>query len=281
MKKIYLFSAMVMIVAMTSCSSKKGEVKQFVEQFAEALSKKDMTSINSMYSLANASDSLSFSIEGGEITVEEGDSAGLYVAKVNDKELSLRVADDGTVKIVDSRNVLAYGENKMKFALATGWIEEGMSDAQLAECFADTSFVKYLSENLVKELANNVRVSQDWEFSMHPMEMSARMSDGTLKTVPLQFVVVNNTPYDISADDYIIEAIVAYLRVAGVGNQKKEVKGENLSANSTTKVKYNLTPVYKDPNLFEDVVSSKIVFKLSEEELLQKYFIPKGGEYKN
>lgn len=278
-KLVFLFLSTTIMVVLISCNSQTAEVKRLITQFAEAVNNNDSTAICSMYPLAGACDSILFSIQGADINVEKGDTVGVFIAKVNDKELSVKVDEDGTMAIVDSRNVLSYGKKKKEFALASGWIEDGMSDAQMAERFADNGFIEYLGSSLIKELNNNVRV-QDWEYSMNPMEMSARMIEGSLKTTPLQFVVVNNTPYDIEAEDYVIEAEISYLRVAGVDNQKKEVKGETLGANSTIKVKYNLQPVYDDPNLFEDVVSSKIVLNISEEEALQKYFIPKGGEYK-
>ena len=81
---------------------------------------------------------------------------------------------------------------------------------------------------------------------------------------------------DNDVDDYVIEAVISYLRVAGVDDQKKEIKGDALKANSKTTVKYNLSPVYDDPGLFSDVVSSRVIIK---EEAIQKYYTPKGNEY--
>ena len=277
MKKLfYLFMVVAIMVIVTSCDSKKSEVKNFVMQFSQSLSENDTAFIHSAYPCSAECDSLSFPVDEKAIQVEEGDTAGIYVVKNNDKELVVTIADDGTMTIVDSRNVFSYAVSKKNFALATGWIEDGMSDSQMAERFADKDFINYLGSTLIKELTNNLRV-QDWEYSMSPMEMSAR----SLSYVPLQFIVVNNTPYDIAAEDYHIDATISYLRVAGVDNQKKEVNGEAIGANSSIKIKYNLSPVYNDPNLFEDVVSEKIALNISEEEALQKYFIPKGGEYKS
>lgn len=274
-KNCILFAIVSIVFCLSSCNSKKSEVKEFVIQFAQALSDRDSSFIYSAYPYSAACDSLSFDIEEDAIQVEKGDSSDLYVVKDNDKELVVKWAKADAITIVDSRNVLSFGESKKKFALATGWIEDGMSDVQIAERFGDIGFVNYLSSNLIKELTNNLRV-QDWEYSMSPMEMSAR----SLKYVPLQFVVVNNTPYDIAAEDYQIEAVISYLRVAGVNNQTKSINGEAIGANSSVKIKYDLSPVYNDPNLFEDVVSKKVKLTISEEEALQRYFIPKGGEYK-
>ncbi|MBO4613405.1 MAG: hypothetical protein J5671_09615 [Bacteroidaceae bacterium] len=278
MKRNYLFliAFIVLISLLSSCNSKKSEVKKFVLTFSEAVAQHDTLSINNLYPLASTCDSLcSFSEKDG-ISIEESDTPDKFIAKIGDKELTIVFAEDGTMSITDSRNILNYPQSQISFGLATGWIEKGMSDAEMAERFADEGFVSYLSESLSKELANNLRVS-GWEYSMHPMEMSA-MGD-RLKHVPLQFIVVNNTPYDIAAEDYVIEIVVNYLRVAGVGDQKMEVNGESLSANSKTKVKYNLKPVYGDPNLFQDIVRHEIVLKAPAAEILQKYFIPKGGEY--
>lgn len=261
----------VMMVCMVSCDSHKAEIEKKITIFEQALASNDSNTIRTIYPLAASCDSIDFSIGDADIDIEKGDSIGRYIAKLNDKELTIEVSDDGKITFVDSRNVLLYGKKKMEFAQSTGWIEEGMSDAQIIQRFADKGFINYLSSTVMKELNSNLQVLK-WERAMD----YDRMLQSGIKYVPLQFTVANNTPYDIAADDYVIEAVISYLRVAGVDDQKKEIKGDALKANSKTTVKYNLSPVYGDPVLFSDVVSSRVIIK---EEAIQKYYAPKGNEY--
>lgn len=273
-KPFYLFMMCVMMICFVSCDSHKAEIKKNITMFAQALSSNDSNTVRSIYPLAAACDSIDFSVGDADITIEKGDSIGRYIAKVNDKELIIEVSGDSTMTFVDSRNVLLYSKKKRDFALATGWIEEGMSDAQVTQRFADKDFVSYLGSSVMKELNSNLQVLKG-ECTVGYF----RLLEGDLKYVPLQFKVANNTPYDIAADDYIIEAVISYMRAAGVDDQKKEIKGEALKANSKTTIKYNLSPVHGEPGLFGDVVSSRIIIKLSEEEALQKYYTPQGNEY--
>lgn len=273
-KPFYLFMMCVMMICFVSCDSHKAEIKKNITMFAQALSSNDSNTVRSIYPLAAACDSIDFSVGDADITIEKGDSIGRYIAKVNDKELIIEVSGDSTMTFVDSRNVLLYSKKKRDFALATGWIEEGMSDAQVTQRFADKDFVSYLGSSVMKELNSNLQVLKG-ECTVDYF----RLLEGDLKYVPLQFKVANNTPYDIAADDYIIEAVISYMRAAGVDDQKKEVKGEALKANSKTTIKYNLSPAHGEPGLFGDVVSSRIIVKLSEEEALQKYYTPQGNEY--
>lgn len=266
--------SVMMVCLISSCDSHKTEIKNKISMFAQALSSNDSNTIRSIYPLAATCDSIDFSVGDADIAIEKGDSIGRYIAKVNDKELIVEVSDDGNITFVDSRNVLLYSKKKRDFAISTGWIEEGMSDAQIIQRFADKDFVKYLSSTVMKELNSNLKVLKYGR----AVDYDQMLQSGS-RYVPLQFIVANNTPYDIAAEDYMIEAVISYLRVAGVDDQKKEVKGEALKANSKTTIKYNLSPVYGDPLLFSDVVSSRIIIKLSEEEALQKYYAPKGNEY--
>lgn len=278
MKRIVCFSimAIVMMVLLSSCDSKKSKVERVVKAFAEAVSQKDAQTISTVYPTAATCDSLSLFSQEEKINVEKTETEGTFVAKVGDKEFTVVEGEDGTMTITDSRNVFCYPQKKTALGLATGWIEEKMSDAEMAERFADTSFVSFLSETLFNEMKGKVRVI-DWIYGMRPMDIFG----SGMKYVPLQFKVDNDTDYDIAPEDYVIEIVVSYLRVAGVGNKTMEVKGETLPANSSTIIKYNLKPVYDDPNLFEGVDGKKLVFKLSKEEMLQKYFVPKGGEYQS
>ena len=270
-KTFYMLMMCVMMVCMVSCDSHKAEIEKKITIFEQALASNDSNTIRTIYPLAASCDSIDFSIGDADIDIEKGDSIGRYIAKLNDKELTIEVSDDGKITFVDSRNVLLYGKKKMDFAQSTGWIEEGMSAAQIIQRFADKGFINYLSSTVMKELNSNLQVLK-WERAMD----YDRMLQSGIKYIPLQFTVANNTPYDIAADDYVIEAVISYLRVAGVDDQKKEIKGDALKANSKTTVKYNLSPVYDDPGLFSDVVSSRVIIK---EEAIQKYYTPKGNEY--
>ena len=278
MKRIIYFPivAFVMVGLLSSCDSKKSEVERVVKAFAEAVSQKDAQAIGTVYPAAATCDSLSLFSPEEKINVEKTETEGTFLAKVGDKEFTVVEAEDGTMTITDSRNVFSYPPKKIALGLATGWIEEKMSDAEKAERFADTSFVQFLGETLFNEMKGKVRFV-DWIYGMRPMDIFG----SGMKYIPLQFKVDNDTDFDIAPEDYVLEIVVSYLRVSGVGNKTMEVKGEALPANSSTIIKYNLKPVYDDPNLFEGIDGRKVVFKLSKEEMLQKYFVPKGGEYQS
>ena len=190
----------VMMVCMVSCDSHKAEIEKKITIFEQALASNDSNTIRTIYPLAASCDSIDFSIGDADIDIEKGDSIGRYIAKLNDKELTIEVSDDGKITFVDSRNVLLYGKKKMDFAQSTGWIEEGMSDAQIIQRFADKGFINYLSSTVMKELNSNLQVLK-WERAMD----YDRMLQSGIKYIPLQFTVANNTPYDIAADDYVIE----------------------------------------------------------------------------
>lgn len=260
MKKLALFACAGLLLA--SCS-KYGDVKQFVTDFAATVTTGDKAAIQKMYPDAALADSLAIDFQKDSLQVEEnGDT---FVVHLNaNSSMSIVKDEEGELKIADSHGLFAYAADRMVFGLKTGWITPDMNDGEIARQFSDTTFVKYLATKTVEEIKSQFRVKGiSYNYSSGQMVYD-KYYGGMAPAVLVNANVINQSEYEISGSDY--QVYVGYSRF------NQTFPGKDMKPGETQTFTLKASPQ-------EAMGTASVRFMLSDEELLAKYFTPKGGEY--
>ncbi len=248
----------------TSCSDVKQEVKQFAADFATKVSNNQKDSLLAVWPDVAKADSLALTFSPDSIVVEETDREGQFKVSFGQRaDIVVNKGEDGNISIIESRGLFAYPDRKLSFAKLTGWIEKGMNDLEIAERFQDTLFVASLGNSILKEIKNSLVIVDD---HYDPMELSG------LGHTTWHITVHNKSPYDISKTDY---HVLGVLENENGRKTSKSIPGIDISSNSTSDILYKVNisniPAANAP---------KIVLDINTEDVVTKYYIPKGNEYK-
>ena len=253
MKKLSTFCIIAFsMLLLVSCTERK--MSKFSEEFATAVTNNDTAAIAKMYPDSKIAEKLSIDFVKDSLSVEE--RADTFVVNIgSDKSLSIVKSEDGELRIVDSHGLFSYPQNRMDFALKTGWVKQGMSDLTIAEQFADTTFINYLVQKTVGQIKSQLIVKGiGYNFS----------NSGPHGTMVVIATVTNKSEYEISGSDY--EVTVKWY------DQNKTHNGEDIKPGESKTFTLSTEPA-------EGNGSASIRFTCSDAELLTKYFIPKGVEY--
>ncbi len=255
MKKLSTLSIIAMtMLLLASCTESK--MKQFAEEFATAVNNNDKEAIAKMYPDAKVAEKLAIDFNKDSLSVEE--RADTFVVNLGgDKSLSIVKTEEGELKIADSHGLFSYPKERMDFALKTGWVKPEMSDLKVAEQFKDTMFIRYLAQKNAGQIKTKLVVKSVNDISQAEFEFrSGLMTYAT--------TIGNDSEYEIPGSFY--EIITDYGGEHRVTNGKDIKPGERKSFSMQFRVS-EITP------------SSTIRFKVSDADLLAKFFTPKGGEY--
>lgn len=248
----------------TSCSGVKQEVKQFAADFATKVSNNQKDSLLAIWPDVAKADSLALAFSPDSIVVEETETEGYFkVSFGQGANIVVKKGENGNFSVIESRGLFAYPDRKLSFAKLTGWIEKGMNDLEIAERFQDTLFVASLGNSILKEIKNSLVIVDD---HYDPMELTG------LGHTSWHITVQNKSSYDISKTDY---HVLGFLENENGRKSSKSIPGIDISSNSTSDILYDL----KRGN-FPTVVSPKIILDINTEDVVTKYYIPKGNEYK-
>lgn len=158
MKKIkYLLLGMIAVMA--SCvGGGNDEVKNFAIDFATKISKNQVDSIRAFYPDAEKMDSFALSYSPDSIKVEETDQPNLFkVTFSNTANMMVECSEDGKMVIKKSDGLYAIDPARLDFALKTGWIANGMTDAEMAERLQDNEFESTLQAKFVKDIKSKLK----------------------------------------------------------------------------------------------------------------------------
>lgn len=245
----------ITVVMLLLCSCTESKMKNFAEKFVTAVASNDTTAIAQMYPNANIADKLSLNFTKDSVTVEEvADTFVVYLG--NGKSLSILKDEEGELYIADSHGVFSYPEERMDFALKTGWIDKDMSDLKIAEQFKDTMFINYLAQKNAGQIKTKLVVKS----------INYKSSDSDFYSGLMTWVttIANESEFEIPGSFY--EVFTDYLRWHKKYDGKDIKPGERHTFTLTVETN-------------EGEPSSRIRFKVSDADLLAKFFTPKGGEY--
>ena len=262
MKKTYLtpiFSIALILglAATSSCggkSSPEKEVKNYAEFFVEILSANQRDSLQNAYEDIVFADSIT-PLTADSISVKaENDS--LFLVSFG-RGVSMKVKRDstGNMKVIESKGLFVFPPVKLEIAKKTGMWNDSLTDMQLAERLQDKGFFAQL------ELLAQARASQ--LITIDKFE-TTKAGTGFNK-------LTNNTDVDIKGSDY--EIVKRYENKATKEKLTPEAfPGEDIRARGSIEV-----PSDVSKTMFSEV--SDVHFKLSGEELYNKFSTPTGHEY--
>ena len=259
---------MALAAIVASCESDvKEEVKQFAVDFATKVSNNDKAGVTALYADAAKADSLAIKFVADSVSVTEAEGEGKFKVSFGpDAEMLVTRDAEGKMTVTESRGLFAWPADTLAFAKGTGLWEAGFNDVQLAERMADKGFRSWLVDRFVKDLAKNLKVKGDMKVIK---EIPFALAEGTVGAT-----VVNNSPYAISGDDYVVvfRFVSIYAGMAEEHSLHKE-PGKDVGPNSSVMV----TTGFGLHNFPE---SAYVDAKISHQELFNKYYKPTGNEYK-
>ena len=269
MKKPILLNVILLFLLLLVSCDKNKEIKQFATDFAAVVQSGNKSEITKMYPEAAAADSLNFAFDKEKAVIEEVEGKG-WKLTLGDNQFVIieRTKPDGSLSIIESHGVFAIPKAQMDFGLKTGLLKADMSDATIAEQLSDTAFISYVSDIFLKTFKEKFRIKR----------VSDNRSDyGSDWTGGGEWFVTigNDLDIDVSGSDYQVVISSPIYR-----DEKEILDGKDIYAGSQETLKsshLNFNRFYNwdvDPTI-------KLVFNLSDIDILNKYFVPKGDEYSN
>lgn len=276
----------MMLVVLSACESRKA--KNFVNEFATAYAAGDYTQMVQMYPDSKSFALAEASAESFEVSVEpvEGQE-GTYKATLNEGiELTVKQADGGFV-IESSRGLLQLPSD-MTFATGTGQYKAELTDLENAQRLADQGFVRWVLNDVVKELDKKVKVvSNDWAIT------SRRATDWfdpahkdpicEKYNADIKVTVQNELDSEISADAFsVVSSVytVAYFTEPAKCAKTTNVQTKTIAAHSSIVLTYPFSGEgdYVEGMGWIDHVQSVLSFNI-ENLNASALYKPHGGEY--
>lgn len=266
--------AFAIMIVISSCDSKKSEIKEIAKRFVTALNEQDRITVYEIYPAAKQlMDLLPESIETKGIKVSVDDSTGIYTVILNserDQRIVFKTDSIGSFKIEDSYGILQFDSISREFAVRAGIPIKQFSDRMFAEImnedslFMSTINLKYFNElhgNLVKETGY-------WSWGRESGNVYMKVFQ-TIK---------NRGNVAIKGDDYNIEFRLSD-NLSGV-TTTKVAPGIDLAPGEIYEFVVNAPAFYNAAyrkNMYSDIV---IRFKnMSKAAMLLKYAKLTGEEY--
>lgn len=258
-----------------SCNSDDTAARQFVERISSGLATNDTDSIKALYPSATEVEKagnykfLVRLLDNEEAKYKDlGD--GLWRVSFGD---SLKVnivegEEDGQFTVKESFGFIDFGQDRLAFARATGWIDKDMSDVQIAERLSDTKFVEWVGKEFLPELKKNVSVKKTGTFGDIKEGGTWVCSDG------INVTVTNRNDFDIPSDAYLIECS-DWSRSHPRDTSVVAAGGDDLRAHGKMTSSVDILTTMES--------SSKQVIVWDDEVLLNlvyKHYKAKGNEYK-
>lgn len=259
----------------TSCNSDDTAARHFVERVSNALANADADSIKSLYPSAKEvgkAGNYKFLVKllGNEGAKYKDLGDGQWRVSFGDS-LKMNIEEgeeDGQFTVKESFGFIDFGEDRIKFALATGWIEKSMNDVQIAERLCDTKFVEWVGRDFLPELKKNINVKKTGTFGDIKEGGTWVCSDG------IHVTVTNKNDFDIPSDAYVIECS-DWSRSHPRDTSVVDAVGDDLRAHgkmtSSVDILTTMESSSKQKIIWDDAVLLNLVYK---------HYKAKGNEYK-
>lgn len=261
-----LVGALVSALLLTGCQDAHMKaVQDFADDLGRQASKNMIDSVVAKYPAVELADELSLAYYPDSIQVRKAAEEGIYEVRFNSKaSMKVKVAEDGSIKVIESRGLFKYPEEKIQFAKNTGAFSGDIPDEELArkmiivDNMATELFNKYVNSR--KDAIKNVG------FTMTKEPMFA-MDDGEG-----YYTLQNTTDQPISADEYEITWSDSFA-YGNVHESNDEIgKGRNIPANGTVRI-----PVFFSGRYFQEIRS--ITMKTPTQASFFRNYKPQGTEY--
>ncbi|MBO4658846.1 MAG: hypothetical protein J5637_04430 [Prevotella sp.] len=265
MKNLRTISLLFFAALCLSACDKDKAVKEFVANYATAVTNSDTNAIQKMYPDAAKATSLTTSLNVDSMAVTDQDSVVL-VGLGKDVDMKIRKGSDGTMTIVESHGLFAYPAKTLAFAKKTGQWKEGLSDAQQAARMADQGLVDYLFQSFNEQVKTGLSIIKTGTYGDDYYQGEWVSSQGAT------FTVKNHTPFDVPGSAYHIVYKSGYW---GGGAMSSEiVAGKPVKAGETVMLRTSRL----GPNMESDTSQQLVVKGFSKEEFLAN-FQPTGKEF--
>ena len=274
MKQSILSSAILLFLLLLVSCDKNKEIKQFATDFAVAAKSRNKSEIAKMYPSAAVADSLNFTFDAEKAEIEEVEGKG-WKLTLGDNQFVIieRTEPNGSLSIKESHGVFAFSKAQKEFGLKTGLLKADMSDATIAEQLSDTAFISFVSKNFLKTFNEKFRIKKVYD---NRSDYASDMTGGGEWFV----TIGNDLDIDVAGSDYQVVISSPVRR-----GEKEILDGKDVYAGSkeTLKSSHLDDSFYVDYSEYIDSKDPKIKleFILSDIDILNKYFVPKGDEYSN
>ncbi len=252
-------------MSLSESDSGDKDVKEFVAKFAQAVEGGDRATIDAMYPDAKNAESLALKYNADSMRIEEMQAENQFKVHLGKTDLVLTKDENKQIKVKESFGLFVWPEDKMDFALATGWVTKELNDVQIAERFADEGFVNSLSEKLLLGLKTKLKAT------------CGSVSNYASGMSKYHVTVNNNNDFDVPADAYSVSLTeigwdADLLEDVPVGT--KTLGGVPIGARSVARI-----PV---PGNYDYEYSSfKVALRVNygKEQALKNLLKPTGNEY--
>lgn len=268
MRNCYLLAIVAgLLVVLAACDGSDQKVKDFVGQFAAAVSKGDLGAVEKMFPDAKKADSLRIDYNPDSVVVNRHENDSLIeVTLAPGVDMVLREVSEGQFMVCSSHGLFAYPETEKSFARQTGQWKDGLTDAEQAERMADKGLVDYLYEQFNAKVKNGLRISDTQTYGDDYYQGEWMSSKGMV------FTVKNSTDIPIPGSAWSITYKEGYW---GGGEMATEtVAGKDVEAGGSVTVR-----TQKLGSSMESETGQYLNVKgLSKEEFMAS-FKPTGKEF--
>lgn len=271
MKKIIYASAIIASMAMVSCGgSEMKRATAFAIDVATKVSNNQKDSVVMLYPDAVKADSLALSFTAENVTIKPNEAMNSFVADFGDgKELIFDKVGEDKLVVTSSKGLFAYPANDVEFAKKTGMWDKSLNDAELADRMVEIDeFRAYLQKTVEVQkplVLSKGRVASKGE----PMTFEYSATN--------QYTITNISNQFISGSDYeVVMKGVTYpanpFWAEMTTNWVKREKGGDLAPGASVVVSFKT-------DWYDEINSTIIVYKLSDEQQFEKFFVPQGDEF--
>lgn len=266
MKKTVLYPIVLCLgfLGMISCSGEKQKVQTFAETFAGFVNGNQMDSVKMVYPSANFDSIAPLSVDSMSVSSA---ADGLY--KVNfgsSKWIEVKVKEDGTIVVLDSKGVAAFAEGKYEIAVSSGMLTDSIGDLKAHELLKDDAYFEWLNNRVSQGIKSEISLNYNKPKFHQPLYQEA--ITGTMVCT-----VTNNSDHFISGNDYSISYQIESENCTdgSVPNSfyKKNKKGVDLQPGASANITLN----------HGNCVGFKRVTIESDKKSDFKDFKPTGNEY--
>jgi len=255
--------ASIATICMVACDTgdPQAEVKAFASRFAEFVSNNQLDSIRTFYADAAVCDSFALRYVPDSLKIEANEKTDTFTVTIdNGADFVVVKSADGTMKVISSHGMLAFNNDDLAFAKATGQYKDGLTDVELAKRMGVKDFRKDLMANFKKSFSSMVYAQRGFIEIRYPQYLADEGESAV--------TVVNNTGKPINGSDYNVNIYIEGQRVSGYITER----GKDLKPGGEAQVHFtyagNSAPM-----------SSHLTFKLNDEQLFEKYFEATGKEF--
>lgn len=235
------------------------DINDFAAYFADLAARNMRDSLYQVYPDVRNADSISFAPAGKPFAIT--DLGGGKYEIVYSPTLKILVEKDpqGHLTVTETFGLFAYDSIQSSLASRSGLKEVGINDVELARRMNDTDFFRYLAEKSQIKTTDILQVGA-------PVYNS---TDGITGYVP----ILNLTDSEVAGEDFMISLHSMTDHNGQEENQLMMVAGRDIAPNDTIRVEVVNAP-------YHVLRVNGVKFKLSQEELSEKYAPLTGNEYR-